>query len=126
MEWVKSGEVVPARTLADVWGLTPQALGPAADRGEVFAVVIKRQRYYPKEFLELDRDDVSAVSKALGSLPPAEKLIFWKRPHGALAGKTVLQSLSGKRDEARLGRVAQLARTWAAEAQADTDVAETA
>lgn len=123
VEWVNSGEVVSAKTLADVWGLTPQALGPAADRGEVFAIVVKRQRYYPKEFLELNRDDVGAVSKALGSLSPSEKLIFWKRPHGALGGKTVLQSLSGKKGGTHLGRITQLARAWAAEAQAQTDVA---
>lgn len=126
VEWVSSGEVVPAKTLAEVWGLTPQALGPAAERGEVFAVVVKRQRYFPKEFLELDRDDVGAVSKALGSLSPAEKLVFWKRPHGSLGGKTVLQLLTGKKDGAQLGRVIRLARAWAAEAQAETDVAEAA
>lgn len=126
VEWVKSGEVIPAKTLADVWGLTPQALGPAADRGEVFAIVVKRQRYYPKEFLELNREEVGVVSKALGRLSPSEKLIFWKRPHGALGGKTVLQLLSGKKDDAQLGRVSQLAQAWAAQAQAETDDAEAA
>jgi hypothetical protein len=126
VEWVASGEVVSAKTLADAWGLTPQALGPAATRGEVFAIVVKSVRYYPKEFLELNRDDVATVSKALGSLSPAEKLIFWKRPHGALGGKTVLQSLSGKKDSGQLGRVTQLARAWAAEANAETDVAAVA
>lgn len=126
VEWVKSGEVIPAKMLAAVWGLTPQALGPAAGRGEVFAVVVKRQRYYPKEFLELHREDVGAVSKALGNLSPSEKLVFWKQAHGALGGKTVLQSLSGKKDGAQLERIKQLARTWAAEAHAATDAAETA
>lgn len=122
VEWVNSGEVIPAKTLADKWGLTPQALGPAAERGEVFAVVVKRQRYYPKEFLDLDRTAVGAVSKALGSLTPAEKLIFWKRPHGALGGKTVHQVLTA----GQLDRAAQLAQAWAAEAHAGSNVAETA
>ncbi|CQR38216.1 hypothetical protein [Thiomonas arsenitoxydans] len=126
VEWVTSGEVISAKTLADAWGLTPQALGPAAARGEVFAIVVKSHRYYPKEFLELNRDDVGAVCMALGALSPSEKLIFWKRAHGALGGKTVLQSLAGKNTDAQLARVTQLAQAWAAEANAETDVAEAA
>jgi hypothetical protein len=126
LEWLSSGEVVPAKTLADRWGLTPQALGPAAARGEVFAVVVQRHRYYPKEFLELDRDDVGTVSKSLGDLSPEEKLVFWKRPHGALGGKTVFELLSSKKNRPQLLRVAQLAHSWAAQAHAEDDVAEAA
>jgi hypothetical protein len=124
--WVSSGEVVPARTLAEKWGLTPQALGPAAARGEVFAIVVQRQRYFPKEFLELNRNDVGTVSKSLGDLSPEEKLVFWKRPHGALAGNTVFELLSSKKNGAQLLRVAQLAQSWAAQAHAENDVAEAA
>lgn len=119
VQWVKAGEIVPAKTLAERWALTPQALGPAADRGEVFAIVVKRQRYYPKEFLELDRATVAQVSKALGSLSPSEKLIFWKRPHGALGGRTVLQALTS--DAGQAARAAQLAQAWAAEGHTESD-----
>jgi hypothetical protein len=101
-------------------------LGPAAERGEVFAIVVKRQRYYPREFLELDRHAVGTVSKALGSLSPAEKLVFWKRPHGALGGKTVLQALTASKDSGQLVRAAQLAQAWADEAHAGSDVAAAA
>ncbi len=114
--WVASGEVIPARSLADAWGLTPQALGPAADRNELFPIVVKSRRYYPREFLQLNRDDVSAVSKALGNLSPTEKLVFWKRSHGALNGKTVLQVLQGERDNRQLDRVTRLAQAFASEA----------
>jgi len=92
----------------------------------VFALVVKRQRFYPKEFLALDRADVAAVCDALGRLSPAEKLVFWKRPHGGLGGKTLLQALSGRKDAAQLGRVTRLAQAWAAEAQAGDDVAAAA
>ena len=113
--------------MADVWGLTPQALGPAADRGEVFAVVVKRQRYFPREFLELDRADVAAVSpQALGKLSSSEKLVFWKRTHGALGGETVLQALSGRPDGTQLARIEVLARACAAEAHAETHDVEAA
>jgi hypothetical protein len=119
VDWVRSGEVVPAKALAERWGLTPQALGPAAARGEVFSTVIKSHRYYPREFLELDRDEVGAVCRALGSLTPQEKLIFWKKPHGALAGKTVLQALGRKRGEVPMREVLQLAQAKAAQAGAN-------
>lgn len=117
VEWVNSGEVVPAKKLASQWGLTPQALGPATKRGEIFAIVVKRERFYPGEFLTLDRDAISVVSKALGSLSPAEKLIFWKRRHGDLGGKTVPEVLTA----GQLERAAQLAQAWAAEAHAGSD-----
>ncbi len=126
VHWVAAGEVVSARALGDQWGLTPQALGPAANRGEVFAIMVKNQRYYPREFLELERDAVSAVTRALGDLSAAEKLVFWKRPHGALGGKTVAQSLSASQDAARLARATELARTWAHEAHASRDAADPA
>lgn len=120
VEWIRAGEIVSAKTLADRWGLTPQALGPAAKRGELFAVVVSRERYYPSEFLELDRDDVSAVCMALGPLSAGEKLVFWKRPHGALGGKPVFELLRGKTgDGSQVARVVQLARARAAQAEAN-------
>lgn len=115
VEWLQSGELVSAKTVASAWGVTPNTLGPAAKRGELFSLVINRQRYYPKEFLELNREDVAEVTKALSGLSPEEMLIFWKRPHGALGGKAVGQLLSISREPAHLGRVTKLARAWAAE-----------
>ena len=40
VQWVKDGLVVPGEQLAQAWGLTRQALAPAAERGEVFAVKV--------------------------------------------------------------------------------------
>jgi hypothetical protein len=116
--WIQSGEVVPAKALADSWGLSPQALGPAADRGEVFSLTHKRSRYYPAEFLALQREDVAAVNKALEGLSEGEKLVFWKRPHGALGGKTVAQVLSGA-GKGALSRITALAKAWTEQASAD-------
>lgn len=119
VEWVRSGEVVPAKELADKWDLTPQALGPAEKRGELFSVVVKRHRYYPREFLTLNRDDVGTVCKQLEPLDATEKLLFWKRPHGALGGKTVSALLSdSKKAGPQLVRVAQLAQSWSSQARA--------
>ena len=117
LEWVTSGEVVPAKKLAGAWGLTPQALGPAAKRGQLFAVVIKGLRYYPKEFLKLERDDVAAVCKQLEPLEPSQKLFFWKQQHGALGGRTAAEVLSDREDGRPLLRVVQVANSRAAQAR---------
>ncbi len=120
VEWVRSGQLVPAKDLADAWNLTPQALGPAAKRGELFAVSVKNQRYYPREFLQLDRDTVATVSKQLEGLDPSEQLMFWKRKHGALAGKAVIEVLTaGKQAVPQLAKVVALAQSLTAQMRAD-------
>jgi hypothetical protein len=118
LAWVIDGDIVPSKELAQAWGLTPQALGPAEKRGELFSIVLKRQRYYPREFLELTREDVAAVCKQLVPLDPVEKLFFWKRPHGALGGRTALQALSMSTDGQGLRMVVQLAEATSAQARA--------
>lgn len=71
----------------------------------------------------LSRACVSDVRKALSPLSPAEQLVFWKRAHGALGGKTVLQTLSDTTDAAQLSRVTELGRAWALEAYGEADIA---
>ena len=115
LEWLQSGELMSTKALAFAWSLTPQTLRRATSRGELFALLINRQRYYPKDFLKLDREDVAQVTKALSGLAPEAKLIFWKRPHGALGGKTVGQLLSESREREHLERITRLARAWADE-----------
>lgn len=125
-QWVATGDLVPARVLAESWGLTPQALGPAARRGEVFALVIKRQRFYPREFLFLDRSVVAAISRALGHLSAATKLIFFKLQHGALGGRTLLEILTSPNEANALASIAQLAKAWADQEPAGAESAEAA
>jgi hypothetical protein len=112
VQWVKDGLVVPGEQLAQAWGLTRQALAPAAERGEVFAVKIGNRLYYPHAFLGMERATVAAICRALGDLTPSEKLMFWLREHGALAGKSVASAL-----DARVGlvKVERLAAAWARE-----------
>lgn len=87
-------------------------MAPASDRGEVSAVKVGNRLYYPQAFLGLDRDAVAIVCRALGGLGSSEKLMFWLRDHGALAGKSVAVAL-----EARvvLAKVERLAVAWARE-----------
>ena len=115
VQWIKDGLVVPGARLAQAWGLTRQALAPAADRGEVFAVKVGNRLYYPQAFLGMDRQDVAAICRALGDLGASEKLMFWLREHGALAGKSIASALESG---AGLAKVERLAAAWARERSA--------
>lgn len=120
--WVADGEVVAARALADAWGFTSRALRLAERRGEVFAVVVSRRRYYPCEFVTLARDKVAAICTALGPMHPVEKLVFWKRRHGALRGKTVLEAIDSNKGGSQLRTVVRLAQAVSAPASAVTEL----
>lgn len=112
VQWVKAGLVVPGEQLAHAWGLTRQALAPAADRGDVFAVKVGNRLYYPQAFLEIDRETVAAICRALDDLGASEKLMFWLREHGALAGKSVAAALEAG---VAVAKVERLAAAWARE-----------
>jgi hypothetical protein len=112
VQWVKDGLVVPGEQLAHAWGLTRQALAPAADRGEVFAVKVGNRLYYPQAFLGMDRETVAAICRALGDLGASEKLMFWLRDHGTLAGKSVVVALESG---VPVSKVERLAAAWARE-----------
>ena len=103
---------MPGEQITQTWGLTRQALTPAASRGEVFAVKTGNRLYYPQAFLGLDREAVAAICRALGDLGASEKLMFWLRDHGALAGKSVAAALEAG---AGLAKVERLAAAWARE-----------
>jgi hypothetical protein len=110
VQWVRDGLVVPGEQLAQAWGLTRQALAPAADRGDVFAVKVGNRLYYPQTFLGMDREPVAAICRALGDLTASEKLMFWLHEHGALAGKGVAAALEAG---TALAKVERLAAAWA-------------
>ena len=110
VQWVNDGLVVPGERLAQAWGLTRQALAPAASRGELFAVKVGNRLYYPAAFLHLDRQTVADICRALGELGATEKLMFWLREHGALGGKSVAAALEAG---TALPKVEGLAAAWA-------------
>ena len=112
VQWVKDGLVVPGEQLAQAWGLTRQALAPAAERGEVFAVKVGNRLYYPQAFLGMDRETVATICRALGDLGSSEKLMFWLRDHGALAGKSAAAAVEAG---VPLAKVERLAAAWARE-----------
>jgi hypothetical protein len=87
-------------------------LAPAAGRGEIFAVKVGNRLYYPQAFQGMDREAVAAICRALGDLDASEKLMFWLREHGALAGKSVAAALEAG---TALAKVERLAEAWARE-----------
>lgn len=111
--WVESGEVVPASELAVHWGVAPSTVSAAARRGEASFIVILGRRYFPKEFLELERDVVREVSLALSGLTPESMLMFWKRTHGALEGRTPAAMIQEAGDGKARERLVKLAQSWA-------------
>ncbi len=112
VQWVKEGLVVPGEQLARAWGLTRQALRPAAGRGEVFAVKIGNRLFYPRAFLVLDRQVVATVCRALGDLDSCEKMIFWLREHGAVGGRGIAAALDAG---VAVIKVQRLAAAWTRE-----------
>ena len=78
----------------------------------MFAVKIGNRLYYPQAFLGLDREAVAMVCRALGDLDSSEKLMFWLRDHGALAGKGVAAALEAG---VAVAKVERLAAAWARE-----------
>jgi hypothetical protein len=123
VQWIQDGLVVTGEQLAQAWGLTRQALAPAARRGEVFAVKVGNRLYYPQAFLNMDRDVVASICRALGDIDASQKLTFWLREHGALAGKTVSVALEAGLS---LRKVESLALGWARERGALPDAAHAA
>lgn len=113
-DWVSSGEVVLLAELAERWGCKPESLAGASAQGDTFTVEVEGLSYAPAEFLGLDATVVAAICQELGAMTDTEKLVFWKRDHGALGGKSVLSCLKTE-GELGLGRVLQLARTHARE-----------
>jgi hypothetical protein len=92
---VQEGPVVPGERLASTWGLTRQALAPAAQRGEIFAVKVGNRLYDPQAFLGMDRQAVATLWRALGELDATGKPMFWLPEHGSQAGQKVVTDALG-------------------------------
>lgn len=112
--WVTDGDVVPAAAVAPAWGITLRRLALECKEGRAFRVIVARQAYCPAEFLVLGRDVVAEICAELSPLVPAEQLVFWKRRHGALGGRTVAEAVS----QGRAVDVVGLAREWSAQCRA--------
>jgi len=89
-----------------------QTLAPATARGQLVGVKIDGRLYCPRGFLSMDRADVGAICRALADVGDSEKLMFWLRGHGALAGRSVAAAMDAGTPTAKVTR---LAEAWARE-----------
>jgi hypothetical protein len=109
--WVKEGRLVKSAALCEAWATSRQALDRAVARDELFSLKVGRNRFYPKEFLEIEAQAVKTVCKALTGDDAASKFVFWLSPHDALNAKTIAQAIQS----GGLDRVVQLATEWSQE-----------
>ena len=113
--WVADGEVVTQSALAVHWRTSSRTVQRELKSEQIFGFHIDGQTYVIAEFLRVDRLMAIAVSSALRGLSPETKLVFWKRTHGALGGRTVCEVLESERPVPALARVTELAQAWVAE-----------
>jgi hypothetical protein len=93
VQWTQDGTLVPVSAMEEAWGIKRQSVDAARARGEIFSVYVRGQHWYPAEALKLDRQNLAAVVRALGSESPTGKLLFLLRRHGALGGRTPAEAI---------------------------------
>jgi hypothetical protein len=109
VKWTRDGSLVDGKRLAEAWGMTRQGLDKARERGDIFSVRVGGLHYYAEQAEHFKRADLAQVNRALGGIDPNSKLIFLKRQHGALGGRTPAEAT----EDGRLADVLRLARDWA-------------
>ncbi len=107
--WVRDGLLVSRETFAQQGGLTVSEVAEMAARGELFELEVGGQLWLPAVFLEVPKDVVVEVNRALAGtgVDTAEAFVFWHCKHGALGGMAVAE---GHRHGAAVGQVVKLAR----------------
>ena len=110
-EWVRTGLLVPSAELETAWGCSRQVLDQAAKHGELFALKVGENRYYPAVFKRVEPDGVKAVCFLLKGDDVVAKFVFWNKTHGGLRGLTPADAIQAGQGE----KVAQLADAWSAE-----------
>jgi hypothetical protein len=111
LEMVQRQELLPSSEFAERMNWSKQGLSKALTSGRVFYADVNGERYYPAFFLEdrYGRRQVQTVSKALGTLPGATKLLYMQTPKASLAGMTPLEALA----KGRVGQARAAAEAFA-------------
>lgn len=92
--WVLSGELVPIDQVARAWAMTIADVEERERRGELFSLDVEGKRHYARELLSVDPEKVAVINLMLsGCRDAASLLVFWKRRHGVLGGRTVVEVL---------------------------------
>lgn len=119
MQWTQDGTLVAAGELARHWGITPRNLASEAGKDRLLLPKIRGRRWAPRGYLDLAREDVARVSKALEGVPASSQLIFWLREHGGLGGLPPARAIRNGELETTL----RIAISWAADQRLHTELA---
>lgn len=110
-EWVHDGLLVSSTALSAAWGCSHQGLSQAAKRGDMFAVKVGKNLYFPSVFKSLDADAVKAVCSQLKGDDSVAKFIFWNKTHGGLDGLAPADAIKARQCD----KVVRLAQAWSTE-----------
>ena len=91
--WTQDGTLISPQQLANAWGQGLQTIQAAVRCGDLFEVWVNEAPYFAAICVDLGIEQTAKICQALGRQKPSTKLIFLKRAHGGLGGKTVVQAL---------------------------------
>lgn len=94
--WVRDGVLVSREQFAERWGISVEELAQMVAKGELFELEVNGQMWLPVVFLEVPREAVAEVNRALAEtgMQAEVAFVFWHRTHGALGGRTIAASLN--------------------------------
>lgn len=92
--WVTDGTLVTLAEVAKAWRLELYVLEEAIRRDELFLVWVDNTAYIPSELLSLGSAQSSKICSALKNQTASSKIVFLKRAHGGLGGKSVVKALA--------------------------------
>jgi len=110
--WTVDGTLVSLSVAAQAWQLSQDDVVAAAGRGDVFEIWIKDSPYIPAVLIELGPQQSAQICSTLEGQSAISKLVFLKRSHGGLGGRTIteaLQSGNSMEDIRRLAHASVLA-----------------
>lgn len=91
--WTKDGTLVSLAEFAQAWGIGARDLEAAVERGDLFEVWVNDSPYIPAELIALGAEKSAEICHLLEGQSASSKLIFLKRTHGALDGKTLVEAV---------------------------------
>lgn len=94
--WVRDGLLVSREQFAERWGVSVEELAQMVAKGELIELEVLDQMWLPAVFLEVPREAVAEVNRALteAGADASGAFVFWHRTHGALGGQSAANSMT--------------------------------
>lgn len=104
--WTQDGTLVTPQQLAKAWDQDLETLRTAVQRGDLFEVWVNEAPYFASALIALGVEAAAKVCQALDGNEASAKLLFLRRAHGSLGGKTVGQALETGTPMSRIEQLA--------------------